>query len=183
MIRLESENLSIRKTCFDDLKHFAEWETWESVIAFFSIAAGKTFEETVRESVLWDQDHSKRQFTICLREENLPIGRVYLSKVDPDTDSLDITRIYIADKNYRGKGFGEEAMKLLLKYCFEEMKCERVTLDHYTGHKVASSLYLKLGFKYEGIARRACKKSGEYFDVELMSMLKAEYVEKYSQKF
>lgn len=172
---MESKNLSVRKTCFDDLKYFAEWETKSEVIAFFSIAEGKTYEETVREYVLWEQDPSKLQFTICLKESDTPIGRVYISRFDRDTDSLDITRIYIADMEFRGKGYGEESMRLILEYCFTDLECERVTLDHYTGNKIASALYLKLGFKYEGVARSACRKNGEYFDLELMSMLRNEY--------
>jgi ribosomal-protein-alanine N-acetyltransferase len=51
---------------------------------------------------------------------------------------------------------------------------ERVTLDHYTGN-LAGNLYLKLGFKYEGIMRHAAKKDGKYYDLHLMSMLREEY--------
>lgn len=175
---MESENLLVRKTCFDDLKYFAEWETKPEVTEFFSIDENRNYEEIVRESVLWDEDPSKLQFTIVLKAENIPIGRVYISRIDPHADSLDITRIYIAEKKYRGKGYGEEAMRLLLEFSFARRGAERVTLDHYTGNTAASSLYLKLGFKYEGIARNACKKNGKYFDLEVMSMLRAEYLEK-----
>jgi len=172
---MESKNLLVRKTCFDDLKYFAEWERMETVVAFFSISENRSYEDVVRESILWEQDPSKLQFTIILKEENIPIGRVYISRIDLHTESLDITRIYIADLKYRGKGYGEEAMRLIMQYCFEDLKCVRITLDHYTGNDVASTLYLKLGFQYEGIARSSCKKNGKYFDVELMSMLKKDY--------
>ena len=176
---MESKALLIRKTCFDDLKYFAEWEKTEDVTAFFSIGEDRSYEEVAREFVLWENDPSKLQFTIILKEGNVPAGRIYLSRIDPYTESLDITRIYIAEKKHRGKGHGEDAMKLLLGYCFKDLKCERVTLDHYTGNEAASSLYQKLGFRYEGVARSACRKNGKLYDVELMSMLKAEYYEKY----
>jgi RimJ/RimL family protein N-acetyltransferase len=175
---MESKNLLLEKTCFDDLKYFADWETQKQVTDFLSINEDRSYEEITRESILWEKDPSKLQFTIFLKEKNIPAGRVCISRIDPDTDSLDITRIYIADEKYRGKGFGEEAMRLLLEYCFMSLHTERVTLDHYTGNTTASSLYLKLGFQYEGVARNACKKNGKYYDVSIMSMIRAEYFEK-----
>ena len=175
---MESKNLLIRKTCFDDFKYFAEWETQKDVKDFLSISETRSYEEIVREAVLREEDPAKLQFTIILKEENTPIGRIYISRIDPESDSLDITRVYIGDKAHRGKGLGEEAMKLILEYCFMVLNQERVTLDHYTGNKTASALFLKLGFKYEGIARNACKKNGKYYDIELMSILREEYLVK-----
>lgn len=175
---MESKNLLIRDTCFSDYKYFAEWEVQKDVTDFLSIGDNRTYEDIVRESVHRETDPTKLEFTIVLKEENRPIGRVYISRVDPDTNSLDITRIYIAEKKHRGKGLGEEAMRLLLEYCFMILHTERVTLDHYMGNETASALYLKLGFQYEGLARHGCKKNGKYYDVSLMSMLRSEFFEK-----
>ena len=172
---METERLLIKKTCFDDLRYFAEWETQKNVTDFFSIDVGKTYEDVVRESILWESDLSTLQFTIFLKEENNPIGRIYISGIKPNLCSLDITRIYIGDERYRGNGFGEEAMKEILKYCFVQLNAERVTLDHVEGNEVAASLYLKLGFQYEGIARNACKRDGKHYDLHYMSMLRPEY--------
>lgn len=70
---------------------------------------------------------------------------------------------------------GEEALKAALRLAFEEMNMERVTLDHFTANKIASRLYLKLGFNYEGVMRNGGKKDGKYIDLHLMSMLREEY--------
>ena len=179
---MESKNLILRKTCFDDLKYFAEWEKYKAVTDFLSISDDRSYEEIVRESILYETDPSKLQFTIVLKTENIPIGRVYISKIDTYADSLDITRVYIADEQYRGRGYGEETMRLLLEYCFMILHAERITLDHYTGNKAASALYLKLGFQYEGVARNACKKNGKYYDTNHMSLIRADYFEKVHTK-
>ena len=55
-------------------------------------------------------------------------------------------------------------------------------LDYYTGNVRASSLYEKMGFKPEGVARNSTKKDGKYYDLNLMSMLKSEYLARYSAK-
>ncbi len=99
--------------------------------------------------------------------------------MDRSTDSLDITRIYIGEEEFLGKGLGEEAMRLLLDYCYIQLHTERVTLDHLPLNTKAGDLYKRLGFKYEGIMRNSGKKNGRYLDLHLMSMLRSEYFEKY----
>ena len=58
---------------------------------------------------------------------------------------------------------------------FDEMKCERVTLDYMTGNEIAHNLYIKTGLKDEGCMRHGGKKNGGYVDLNLMSILKDEY--------
>ena len=88
-----------------------------------------------------------------------------------------MTRIYIAGRENRGKGYGEEALLLILRWAFEEMKAERVTLDHFEDNVIAASLYDKLGFAREGVMRHSGKKNGRYIDMCLRSMLREEYFE------
>jgi len=168
-----SENIVIRKSTFSDCEIFTKWEQQDYIKEFLTINRLRTYEEIVREFILREQDSSSEQYTITLKNKE-PVGRIYLSKISKESDSVDITRIYIGERDYLGKGYGREAMELLLDYCFNILKTERVSLDHYTGN-TASKLYLALGFKYEGIMRNAAKRNDEYFDLHLMSMLRGEY--------
>ena len=45
----------------------------------------------------------------------------------------------------------------------------------------AAHLYLNLGFQYEGVLRKNCRKNGVLYDVHLMSMLAEEYFERYGK--
>lgn len=170
---MSPDNIIIRKSTFDDCEIFTKWEQQEYIKEFLSINKERTYEEVVREYILRSQDPTNEQYTIILKNLK-PIGRIYLSKISKESDSMDITRIYIGEKDYLNKGYGKESMEILLNYCFNDLEMERVTLDHYTGN-TAASLYLKLGFKYEGIMRNAAKRNNEYYDLHLMSMLKEEY--------
>lgn len=174
---MESTNLIIRESIFHDCLFFAEWEKKPYVMESFTISQGRNYEEITKEFVIRSLDKDKKQFTIVLREEDRPIGRIYLSRIDPLIDSLDITRIYIGEEDYLGKGYGEEAMRLLLEYCFIHLHMERVTLDHLSSNYRAAALYQKLGFQYEGVMRHSGKKDGKYVDLHLMSMLRSEYYE------
>lgn len=175
---MDSKHLLIRKTSFDDCQSFFKWETSTHVTSFLCIDDDRSFEEIVREMIENESDPTMIQLTILLKETNSPIGRIIISKINTHYDSLDITKIYIGEIEEQRKGYGEEAMRLVLEYCFMNLHTERVTLDHFPGNAAAAALYMKLGFQYEGIARNACKKNGKYVDLNLMSMLRAEYYEK-----
>ncbi|MEG0291439.1 MAG: GNAT family protein [Anaerovoracaceae bacterium] len=167
--------LILRETIMDDCPFFAKWETDESVIKYFSISKGRTLEDIKQE--LKDRRSSKNEFdfTVVREIDNVPVGRIYVSRYDNVNKSLDITRIYIGDKENRGKGLGEGALRLILEHAFNKLKVHRVTLDHFDGNVVAVNLYKKIGFRYEGIARDACIKDGLYYDLHLMSLLENEY--------
>ena len=158
---MEMAQIYLRESTFADCEYFAVWETQPAVTQFFTIDADRDYEEVVTEFV-----H---------RQNDKPIGRIYISNIDDHYDSLDITRIYIADPAIRGRGLGEAALRAALKLAFEELHCERVTLDHFTANQIASQLYLKVGFQYEGVMRHGGKKDGQYVDLHLMSMLRSEY--------
>lgn len=105
---MESKNLIIRPTVFDDCALFAEWENQPNVTEFFTIDEGRTYEEIVTEFVRYNLDPSKLQFTITLKPEDKPIGKIYISRINRHEDSMDITRVYIADTENRGKGYREK---------------------------------------------------------------------------
>ena len=175
---MESKNLIMRPTVFDDCALFAEWENRPIVTEFFTMDEGRTYEEIVTEFVRYNLDPSKLQFTITLKPEDEPIGKIYISRINRHEDSMDITRVYIADTENRGKGYGEEALRLVLEYAFINLHMERVTIDHFEGNKIAAALYEKIGFKNEGLLRHAGKKNGKYVNLQLKSMLRAEYYDK-----
>jgi len=176
-VKIEGKQVYLRESTFDDCRYFAEWERMDSVTEFFTINADRDYEEVVREFVGRLDSPEEVQFTICMAETDMPVGRIYISRIDDHYDSLDITRIYIADRSLRGWGLGEEALRLALGYAFEVRGCERVTLDYFTGNDIASSLYKKVGFVNEGTMRHGGKKNGKYVDLNLMSILRSEYAE------
>lgn len=185
---LETPRLRIRPSVWEDLDAFYRWEQRPEVTEFFSIRDGQTMEETARK-FLEDQENPKaEQFTIVLKpsaseafgmqtadtEEN-KIGRIVLADIEQGWKG-ELWRIYLADTALRGQGLGREAMLAVMRHCFCDLGFERLYLDHYTGNS-AAYLYQSLGFQYEGVLRRNCRKNGVLYDVHLMSMLREEYEE------
>lgn len=175
---MESRNLIIRPTVFDDCTDFLKWETDNDVIQYFNISEGQTYEDIVTRFVRNEDDPTKMQYTIILKTENKPIGRIVISKLNREEDSLDIYRIYIADTEKRNKGYGREALYALLEYCFINLHMERVSCYHFKGNNIAAHLFGSMGFQNEGVARSGSKKDGKYYDLQFMSILRSEFFEK-----
>ena len=174
----ENNHFLIRDSKFQDYADFARWEIDPAVTEFLSFDEGRTYEDVVNEAIAWKGNDSVMDLAIEDKKTEKTIGRIIITRIDRHSDSLDITKLYIGDSDYRGKGVGEEVMKSLLAYFFTFMHMERVSLDYYTGNKVAMALYEKLGFSDEGVARNATKKDGRYYDLHLMSLLRTEFFAK-----
>ncbi|MEG0829059.1 MAG: GNAT family protein [Anaerovoracaceae bacterium] len=179
---METKNLLIRESTFEDCIHFAKWEVDPAITEFLSFDEERSYEDVVKEFFLDKEQASKLQYTIVKKAGSEPIGRIVITNLNTDLDSLDITKIYIAGEGNRGQGYGKETLTEFLENCFIFLHMERVTLDYFTGNKIACNLYEGLGFQHEGIARHATKKNGMFHDLNLMSMLRNEFFDKVHTK-
>ncbi|KAK6440519.1 hypothetical protein LTR95_003256 [Oleoguttula sp. CCFEE 5521] len=87
----------------------------------------------------------------------------------------------IMDAKDRGRGYGREAITLMLEYGFMELNIHRIghTLELivYAFNESAARLYHSIGFIDEGIARKNYFKSGVWHDTINMIVLKEEWSE------
>lgn len=83
--------------------------------------------------------------------------------------------IAIGDPDYWGKGYGSDAIQLILGYAFRELDLYRVWM-HTLGYNArAIRAYEKAGFVREGAQRRAIQREGRRFDLVYFGMLREEW--------
>ena len=172
---METRNFLIRETEFDDYEYFARWESDPEVTRYLTFDESRSYEEVVTEALYNKFSNDKLDFTIVDRERSVPVGRIYITRVDRHSDSLDITKFYIGEPELWGQGIAREIINELLEYFFTFLHMERVTIDHYVGNKRAHTLYESIGFRQEGTGRHATKKNGQYYDLVFMSILRSEF--------
>lgn len=102
------------------------------------------------------------------------IGSCQLHSISPLHRSAEL-QIRLGDTTQHGKGFGTEAVQLLLEYAFKELKLHRVYLHVFSTNLPAIRVYEKTGFVREGLLRSAAYIEGGYRDVLLMAILEDEY--------
>lgn len=105
------------------------------------------------------------------------IGNCGLHDIDWKNRTTEVG-IMIGEKELHGKGYGTEAMELLLEYGFQTVNLNRIQLHVYDFNIRAIKSYTKIGFVEEGRLRQAQFKNGKYHDMILMSMLCEEWVKK-----
>ena len=81
----------------------------------------------------------------------------------------------IGDKSYWGKGYGREAINLLLQYAFQYRNQHKVWLRVNENNKRAINSYRACGFVEEGRQRSHVWSDGRYVDLILMGVLREEW--------
>jgi RimJ/RimL family protein N-acetyltransferase len=83
--------------------------------------------------------------------------------------------IFIGEKSYWNKGYGEEAMRLLLDYAFNILDLNNIMLNVYAYNTRAIRCYRKIGFKEIGRRRQAKRIQGRSYDIIFMDILAEEF--------
>ncbi|MBP1995488.1 RimJ/RimL family protein N-acetyltransferase [Paenibacillus eucommiae] len=104
------------------------------------------------------------------------IGGINLNSIDERNGTFSIG--IVIDKQYRGKGYGTRAMKILLKYAFFERRLNKFNDYVLEGNEVSAKMMKKLGCVQEGIRRQVVYINGQYLDFILFGLTKDEFIEK-----
>ena len=83
--------------------------------------------------------------------------------------------IGIGDRDQWGKGYGRDAISLVLSYAFRELNLHRVQLSVFEYNERAIALYEKLGFRQEGVYREFMQREGRRYDMYLYGILRSEW--------
>ena len=86
-------------------------------------------------------------------------------------------------KEHRRKGSASEAVLLLLRYFFQELRYQKVTVQVASFNEDSIGLHERLGFQGEGRIRRAGFTKGQYFDLLIYGLTVEEFEEKHAHKF
>lgn len=122
-------------------------------------------------------DNDEYTFAIEDLTKKLYIGSCGVNSIDWKNRHAEIG-IFIGNKDFWNKGYGTDAMSLLVKFVFEQMNIHKIKLSVFSFNKRAIRCYEKCGFKVDGVLREEVFKDGQYYDEILMSLLKCEYNEK-----
>ncbi len=83
--------------------------------------------------------------------------------------------IGIGERDFWGKGYGTDAMQVILRFGFQELNLRRVALDTFEYNPRAIRSYEKVGFVHEGRAREFLYREGRRWDLIFMGILREEW--------
>lgn len=120
-----------------------------------------------RESSKADQAYL---YMIGLRDTETIIGEIMLTEVV--RGNLQSCWIgYFLDRDHNGKGYMTEAVQMVVRFAFQELKFHRIEAGVMPHNLGSIRVLLKAGFHKEGIARKNVKINGKWEDHQTLAML------------
>lgn len=110
---------------------------------------------------------------LIIEAEGRAVGDINLFHVDQRNRNA-LLGLSIWRSADRGKGFGGDAVRTLLRWAFRELNLHRVELGVDPDNAGAIKVYERAGFRHEGRRREAHFSGGRYVDELLMSVLRSE---------
>jgi RimJ/RimL family protein N-acetyltransferase len=121
-------------------------------------------------------DESRRWFAVTVGGRI--VGETGLLRIFPEWRTTDVS-IIIGDPDARGKGYGTQAVEMMLDLAFGEMGMHRVAIGVVGFNEAALRFWRGLGFREEGIQRDGYLVDGEFFDFVMMCILEDEWRERH----
>ncbi len=138
-----------------------------------SIAQVKKRYEAIEKEV----DESKRLFHFTIRDkgDGRLLGFVRIEGIEW-THGTSNLKMAIGDKADRGKGYGGEALRLMLRYAFSELNLHRVSAVVVEDNPGALDFLKRYGFVEEVRRRKAILRDGQTWDSIHMGILRDEWL-------
>ena len=172
LVRLASESPEVMAKSF---------MRWDSDTECYRLASGdpayvwseKKIKEFIEKDAEKNESHAIRFSVRTLADDKL-IGNVSLW-VNSWTHSEAWVGILIGERDYWSKGFGTDAMRLIVQYGFTEINLRRISLSLNSYNPRALKSYEKVGFKMEGAMRGEMLREGQRSDSYFMGILREEW--------
>ncbi|MBI5880903.1 GNAT family N-acetyltransferase [archaeon] len=112
-------------------------------------------------------------FAIYEKEKKEVIGVIGLHKIDKKNQRAEVG--YWLGRRHWRQGYGSEALRLMLKFGFKNLKLNKIWAGVYHPNKPSVLMLKKMGFKKDGVLRKHTFKNNTFYDDIMMSMLREEY--------
>lgn len=134
-----------------------------------TVSDSKAFIKSIVDDAEWRQE----VFTIWHNEEFA--GLMGLKDIDYLNHKLEIG--YWLIERMTGKGIMTQSTEKLISFCFSNMEMNRICIKCAVNNTSSSNIPRRLGFTFEGVERNGERTGNSYFDLEVFSLLKKEWVE------
>ncbi|MBI4646890.1 MAG: GNAT family N-acetyltransferase [Bacteroidia bacterium] len=164
-IQLKAINYSHAEDIF---KIYSDYE----VMRFTDSTIHSCIEDSIRYIKRLQYKQRKREIIcwgIFLKNSNKLIGTVAIHTINRKHFFASLS--IILDKNYWNRGISTEALGLVVKYAFEELKLNRLEAQVFVEQKASSRVFEKLGFQREARLRQNFLIEGKFEDSFLYSIL------------
>jgi RimJ/RimL family protein N-acetyltransferase len=175
---LEGKNVGLRQIEESDLPIFRDWRNSPYIRGYTREYRPLNMINQKRwfESLLTDS--SDIMFAIEKRDSKEVIGCCGLTYINWKEGHGEIS-IYIGESKWQEKGYATDALQLLLKYGFCELRLHRIYAIIFEYNERSLKFFEKNRFELEGRHREARFWDGKFHDELVYGLLEHEYLEEH----
>ena len=175
---LEGKKVYLRPLDMDDLETFYVWFNNPDLRQYLLLPypITKLGEKEFLEKMMKGDDNVV--LSIIVKKGDKLIGNIGLHNLNAPANKISrkaMLGIALGDLEEASKGYGTEAIRLMLEYGFSTLNLHRIELFVFGFNKRALKAYKNLGFVEEGVKRESVYINGKYEDTMLMGILKREW--------
>ncbi len=179
----EGEKVALRSLELTDLDTIMEF--WNDITLRRELGPVVPHSRKEREDWIkstWAKRRTGEAFEFAIEDVKTKkiVGHCSLKNVTTINRTASVS-IAIYDLKQRGKGYGTDAMKVLLKIGFEYLNLHRIGLNVFDTNPRAIHVYEKVGFTKNGVNRHTDYVEGKYVNDVQMDILEDEWRVKYKK--
>jgi RimJ/RimL family protein N-acetyltransferase len=174
--KIEGERIYLSPINKEDVETYTNWL---NDIKVAQPLGNYSMQMTIDVEKKWLDENSSvgHNYAIILKDGDKLLGNIGSFDIDPISRACTIG-LFVGDIEYRGKGYGTEAIKIYLEYCFKTLNLHNIMLAVYAFNEIGVACYKKVGFKEIGRRREAKYSDGQYVDIVYMDILSMDFLKK-----
>jgi RimJ/RimL family protein N-acetyltransferase len=173
--KIVGERLYLSPFDADDTDIHFKWAKWMNDRAVSDTFDGHKNHTSLSSAKKFVQELKGHRFFIVLMDGDVLIGQISLHDID-HLNRHAFLGIMIGETEHHGKGYGTEAVRLILDYGFNTLNLHNIMLSAHEDNYAGIACYKKVGFKESGRRREWLFKNGKYIDVLYMDILAHEFM-------
>ena len=172
---LQGKLVRLRPIEREDLPRYIQWVNDPEILAYF----GTYLPYNLAKEEAWFDGMNKDASVInfAIEYEGRHVGGCGFIGIDHRNQSAEVG-LFIGDKDLWDRGLGQDALRTMLDYGFDQLNFHRIYLRVFAENARGVHAYEKIGFVHEGRFRETNWRHGRWQDMLVMSILRREWYAK-----
>ena len=179
--KIIGDNIYLSPISLDDVEEYTHMVNNNIVSVGLGSAVYASIYCVDRELEILKNLKTSHNFAVRLIENDELLGNIGFNDIDSVNKSGTLG-IMLGNEKYYGKGYGKEALMLLLDYGFSFLNLRNIVLYVFEYNEIAYNLYKKVGFKEVGRIRKRQELMGKFYDSIVMDILNEEFESLYIRR-
>ena len=168
--KIEGERIYLSPMNPDDAETYLAWINDVKVAAYLGPMYARMVGLNGERAFLESAGQQGHDYSIVLKDGDKLIGSVGLTDIDHRSCAATLG-VFIGDAAYREKGYGTEAVKLIVEYGFQWLNVHNIMLTVRAVNERAIACYKKVGFREFGRRTQSTFFDGRLVDDVYMEMV------------